>query len=105
MLAMGVQFSQTHLRRVCSANLGKDGCTEKEDTRSFFESNCDSLAHLARNDEQKLKDGDDQDDALARRSEIFVVIREADLRIDIQAMEDARADILAREQQNRDQAC
>ena len=63
------------------------------------------FAHLARKDEQKLKEMDDMQSALARRSVIFVLPADLDLRIDTVAMDDEHAAILVQEQLNRDQCC
>ena len=99
------QFPQG-MRRVFSVNMGKYQWTQKNDPGAFFETHsCMPFAHLARKDEPKLKEMDDMQSALARRSVIFVLPADLDLRIDTVAMDDEHAAVLVQEQLNRDQCC
>ena len=102
----GCAMFPKHLRRVFSGNLGKNVGTRAPDPGHIFEKEgcARALAYLARGEEQKLKDGDDQMDALARRSVIFVLGRDVNLKLDTKAVDDEHAEILAREQHNRERA-
>ena len=88
---------------VFSINLGFNVNTGKSnDPAGFFAGTLDGMVNLVRKEEEPLRDLDDAELAIVRRSVIFVLDRSMNFQIDKEAVNTEREARMARRQHNRE---